>query len=309
MSIENADRNASTGGRKPPVVLAVAGSDPSGGAGIQADIKTCSSFGVYAMAAVTALTVQNTHGVEDFTSVSPEFIASQISVAASDIRPDAVKVGMLPSAEAVKAVAGVITELGLHNVVTDPLLISSSGRRMNDSLTKVVDSMKSNLFPFASLVTPNLPEALAFIGQDINEHLPDPVALAVEFMKSCGCRAVLLKGGHMEGDMSVDTLVSECSRKDAVEVAQFAMPRIDTVNSHGTGCVLSSAIACSLAMGRNMVDSVLSAKKYLSAALLGHSGVAIGSGHGPVDFNVRPALDYVSDKSSVIYHDYISISQ
>lgn len=251
-------------------ILTIAGSDCSGGAGIQADIKTISALGCYAMAAITSLTAQNTTGVSCVEGVSPEMVSKQIRMVFADIPPMAVKTGMLYSAEIVKVVAQTLKELEVQNLVVDPVMVSTSGSRLlsEDAIFNLV----TMLFPLAELVTPNKMEAEALTS------LTDPHAQADKLIEM-GCRNVLIKGGDSDNpDEKTDLLA--CS---SGEMFLFSLPAIKSSNTHGTGCTLSSAIASNLAMGYSLPESVEKAKRYVHNAIIGGINLNIGHGHGPVN--------------------------
>jgi hydroxymethylpyrimidine kinase/phosphomethylpyrimidine kinase len=254
-------------------VLSIAGSDPSGGAGIQADLKTFAALGCYGMAAITALTAQNTRGVSAVHVPPPEFLAAQIDAIFSDIAVDAVKIGMLGTPEIVAVVADRLSHWGARNIVLDPVLVATSG----DSLGApgVVEAMLEELIPLARLVTPNLPEVARLAGRPAPLDL-DAMQQAGEALAARGAKAVLVKGGHLQGE-AVDLLVV------AGGARAYAAPRIETRNTHGTGCTLSSAIAAFLARGAGLEDAVGDAKAYLTAALRSADRLEVGGGHGPVD--------------------------
>lgn len=263
---------------RPKTVLVIAGSDPSGGAGLQGDIKTCMANKVFAMGAVTALTVQNTLGVKYYQSVSPDLVSDQIRCVIEDVRPDAVKIGMLPSPETVKEVADIINEYSLQNVVTDPLLYSSSGHCMNRDVELTARAMEEFLFPLSYLVTPNLPEAEYFLSTKIVTEPEIRMAVAA-LLRKWECGAVLLKGGHFTGNISSDILsLSHDS------FFSYISPRVRTRNSHGTGCALSSVIACGLAKGLSINEALTDGKTFIYNALVGNAGVSFGHGNGPIDF-------------------------
>lgn len=256
-----------------PNLLSIAGSDPSGGAGIQADLKTFSALGCYGMAAITALTAQNTQGVSAVHIPPAEFVAQQIDAIFSDIQVHAVKIGMLASGAIVAAVADRLAAHGAKNIVLDPVLVATSG----DSLgaPDVVDAIIEHLFPLAILVTPNVPEAARLTGQSAAPDLTTLQELA-RAVQAKNCAAVLVKGGHMESDNADDVLF------DGTNLRTFTAPRIETENTHGTGCTLSSAIAANLAKGHTLADSITAAKAYLTAALESADKLNVGTGHGPV---------------------------
>lgn len=259
--------------------LTIAGSDSSGGAGIQADLKAFSAIGVYGMSAITAITAQNTTGVAGIMPVTPEIVMRQINAVASDIRPDAVKIGMLFNRPIIEAVADGIMDMKLYNVVLDPVMISTSGSRLleNDAIGVMVE----RLFPIADIVTPNRFEAEYLAGMKIDS--PDDVAKAADIILKKGAKSVLIKGGHFDGCSMTDSLFSQCEAPHC-----FSSPKIDTTNTHGTGCTLSSAIAAFLALGKSMAEAVTLAKEYLNAALLAGADVAVGHGHGPLNHFHNP---------------------
>lgn len=259
---------------KYPIVLTIAGSDSSGGAGIQADIKTMSAIGVYAASAVTAVTAQNTLGVDGVQGIDPDMVARQIDAVFSDLRPDAVKIGMLYSRSIVEAVADRFCHWHPQNVVLDPVMISTSGSRLIEE--DAVEAIKEKLFPFASLLTPNLMEAEHLTGIAI-----DGIAAARCIVEK-GCRAALVKGGHLDGDVAVDVLFADG------ELREYSSRRVVSVNTHGTGCTLSSAVASFLALGFPLAEAVGRAKTYLHSALVAGAGAAVGGGHGPVNHLFNP---------------------
>ena len=256
-----------------PNVLSIAGSDPSGGAGIQADLKTFAALGCYGMAVITALTAQNTQGVSGVHIPPAEFVAQQIDAIFADIEVSAVKIGMLGSPDVVEAVAQALKRHGAKNIVLDPVLVATSG----DSLGApgVVEAMRAHLLPLARVVTPNIPEAMRFTGLAEPQNVQDLAVLAGHFLE-LGAQAVLVKGGHMQGDKASDVLFEA----DQAEV--FSQPRVETKNTHGTGCTLSSAIAAQLAKGLDLPRAVESAKAYLTQALRDSVRLDVGHGHGPV---------------------------
>jgi hydroxymethylpyrimidine/phosphomethylpyrimidine kinase len=256
-----------------PIAVTIAGSDSGGGAGIQADLKTFSALGVYGASVITALTAQNTLGVQGIHDIPPAFVARQIDSVFSDLAVQAVKIGMLSQPAVIEAVAAGLQRHGAQNVVLDPVMIATSGDRL--LAPEAVDSLKTVLIPRALVITPNLPEAAALLGEPVAE---DETAMRGqgERLLKLGPGAVLMKGGHAAGDESADLLV------DAAGVQRFAAPRLATRNTHGTGCTLSSAIAAGLAKGLALRHAVAAAKAYVSAALAASEQLRIGSGHGPV---------------------------
>lgn len=251
-------------------VLTIAGSDCSGGAGIQADLKTMIMHGVYGMSAITALTAQNTTGVSGIFAVTPEFLRQQLDAVFTDIRPNAVKVGMVTSAPLIAVIAEQLRTYAAENIVVDPVMVSTSGARLMECGT--ITALTEKLFPLAALVTPNLVEAQALSGMDIRTKA-DMLAAARAIYTAYGC-AVLIKGGHCAGE--ADDLLYADGKE-----AWFCGRRIDTRNTHGTGCTLSSAIASNLARGYTLEEAVRRAKDYLSGAL--SAMLDLGAGSGPID--------------------------
>ena len=261
-----------------PNILSIAGSDPSGGAGIQADLKTLSALGCYGMAALTALTAQNTRGVTGVHVPPAAFVAAQIEAIFADVRVDAVKIGMLASPEIVAAVADCLARHRPAHIVLDPVLVATSG----DSLGApgVVDAMRARLFPLATLITPNLPEAATLAGAPEATDVEGLERLAALLHRQ-GARAVLVKGGHLSGAMAEDVLFADGA------VSRFCAPRVATINTHGTGCTLSSAIAAHLAQGLALEEAIRAAKDYLTEALRAGDRLDVGHGHGPVHHFAR----------------------
>lgn len=262
---------------KRKTVLSIAGSDCSGGAGIQADLKTMLANGVYGMTAVTALTVQNTMGVSSVMAVPPEFLEAELQAVFDDIYPDAVKIGMLMSEELAAVTAEVMRREKAANIVIDPVMVSTSGRELLDE--RAVERMIKELFPLADLITPNIPEAGKLLGRPIRDGAgrTEIECAARELAQRFGC-SVLIKGGHSTDDKSADDYLYLRHQGSGVWVEG---KRIDNPNSHGTGCTLSSAIASNLAKGFPMEESVRRAKAYLSKALA--AGLDLGKGNGPLD--------------------------
>ena len=256
------------------VVLSIAGSDSSGGAGIQADLKTMSAHGVYGMTAITALTAQNTTGVTGIVESTPEFLDAQIKACLEDIPADAVKTGMLPSPKQVEVVADNIREFKIANLVVDPVMVATSGSRLMKNSTS--DAMAKLLFPLAKVITPNIPEAESLSGMEI-KNKEDMQQVAKILGEKYGC-AVLVKGGHDLEDAN-DVLY------EGGTITWFKGQRIDNPNTHGTGCTLSSAIASNLALGYDLKTSIEKAKKYLTAAI--GANLNLGKGHGPLNHMVN----------------------
>ncbi|MCA1288460.1 bifunctional hydroxymethylpyrimidine kinase/phosphomethylpyrimidine kinase [Salipiger bermudensis] len=254
-----------------PNVLAIAGSDPSGGAGIQADLKSISANGAFAMAALTALTAQNTRGVSGIHLVPPDFVAAQIAAVLDDIEVDAVKIGMIASAEIARAVAGALQGKG-GAVVLDPVMIAKGGAALLQP--DAVEVLREHLLPRATLLTPNLPEAAHLLGTDPARDR-DAMARQGRALCALGPGAVLMKGGHLEGPDSPDCLVT------GTGCHWFDSPRIATRNTHGTGCTLSSALAAQLAHGLGLPEAVAAAKTYVARAIGDADALRVGHGHGP----------------------------
>ena len=256
-----------------PIAVTIAGSDSGGGAGIQADLKTFSALGVYGASVLTALTAQNTRGVQGIHDVPPGFIAQQIDSVFSDLPVRAVKIGMLSRPAAIETVAAGLERHAAQRVVLDPVMVAASGNRL--LVPEAVDTLRRVLLPKALVVTPNLPEAAALLDEPVAGDEAGMLRQA-RLILALGPRAVLVKGGHAEGAESVDLLVDEA------ETVRFAGPRIDTRNTHGTGCTLSSAIAAGLAKGLPLRESVARAKAFMNGAIRASDQLQIGSGHGPV---------------------------
>ena len=253
-------------------VLSIAGSDASGGAGIQADIKTMTMQGVYAMSVITALTAQNTTGVRSILESTPEFLADQLDAVFEDIAPDAVKIGMVPTAEQMKVIARRLAGYKAQNIVVDPVMVSTSGSKLMKG--EAVYALTRELLPLADLVTPNLLEAQILTGEAITDRETMERA-AEQIGRKYGC-AVLLKGGHFAGGAD-DVLYMEGSCR------WFLQERIENPNTHGTGCTLSSAIASNLAKGFSLPEAVEGAKRYLTGVL--QAGLDLGRGSGPLQHN------------------------
>ena len=255
------------------IAVTIAGSDSSGGAGIQADLKTFSALGIYGASIITALTAQNTCGVQGIHDVPPAFIAQQIDSVFSDLAVKAVKIGMLSRPAAIEAVTNGLARYGVETVVLDPVMVATSGDRL--LAPEAVDLLRRALIPRALIVTPNLPEAAALLDEPV---AADEAAMQrqAERLLALGPRAVLIKGGHVEGDESVDILLDADGR-----MQRFAAPRIATRNTHGTGCTFASAIAAHLASGLAPEEAMAAAKLYLTEAL--RASYAVGEGHSGVN--------------------------
>lgn len=265
-------------------VLCIAGSDSAGGAGIQADLKTCSALGCYGMTAITAITAQNTLGVRGIEGVSAAMLHAQIAAVVEDVGVDAVKIGMLHTPEAVRVVAAAITHYRLPHVVLDPVMVASSGDRLIEPST--AQALVHALFPLAEVVTPNLDEAAWLIGRSI-AGVTDLDGAARDIL-GLGAHAVVLKGGHLPGDWVVDVLALNQHTLHRLESA-----RIPTRNSHGTGCTLSSAIAAHLALGDDVPSAVEKARAYIVGAIAAGADVQTGRGHGPLNHGWAPKAQVV----------------
>lgn len=252
-------------------VLTVAGSDCSGGAGIQADLKTMTALGVYGMSVVTSLTVQNTTGVYAIADASPEFVSQQLDAVFCDIRPDAVKIGMVSNAENIKTIEKKLKEYKVENIVVDPVMVSTSRCRL--LAAEAEDNLVKLLLPLATLITPNIPEAEVLSGMQIRSK--ETMYKAAKIIASKNVKNVLIKGGHLE-DCADDLLYCWNGR-----IYWFEAKRIDNPNTHGTGCTLSSAIACGLAEGMALDKSIAFAKEYLTGAL--SANLNLGKGSGPLN--------------------------
>jgi len=255
-----------------PNVLAIAGVDPSGGAGVLADIKAISANGAYAMGVVTALTAQNTRGVSGIELVSPEFVARQIDAVFDDIRVDAVKIGMVATAAIARTIAAALRRHNAKHIVLDPVMIAKSGDRLLAG--DAVAAIRNVLIPLAEVITPNLPEAAALLGRDEAHDVAGMRTTAAELL-GLGSTAVLLKGGHLPGPEATDVLA------DADGLREFTAPRVATKNTHGTGCTLSSALAALLPV-MPRAEAIRAAKAYLTEALKHADELTVGHGHGPV---------------------------
>ena len=262
-------------------VLSIAGSDSGGGAGIQADIKTISALGVYATTAITAVTAQNTCGVSSIEPVSPLLVKAQIEAVLSDIGADAIKIGMLHNMATAKAVSEAIVQYNPQYVILDPVMISTSGHKLIEDET--IDFIRNTLMKQASLITPNIDEAALLAQCEIKKK--KEVYTAAEKLLNTGCQAVLMKGGHLKGETMTDILFTK--NKNPLVLKE---KHITSQNTHGTGCTLSSAIASYLALGQQLEDAVIAAKRYITQAIEAGSTVTVGKGYGPLNhfFNPTP---------------------
>lgn len=256
-----------------PVALTIAGSDSSGGAGIQADLKTFAASGVYGASVITALTAQNTLGVTAIHQVPADFVTAQIDAVFGDLDVRAVKIGMVAQREVIEAIVAGLTRWSPRHVVLDPVMVATSGDRL--LAPEAITALRTQLIPRAEIITPNLPEAAALLGEAVAAG-EDDIAGQGRRLLALGCAHVLIKGGHGQGAESIDYLIG------AEGVIALASPRIATRNTHGTGCSLSSAIAAELAKGADLESAVRSAKAYISAAIAAADRLDVGKGHGPV---------------------------
>jgi hydroxymethylpyrimidine/phosphomethylpyrimidine kinase len=251
------------------VALTIAGSDSSGGAGIQADLKTFQAHGVFGMSAITAVTVQNTQKVYDIQEIEPRIVHDQITCLFADVKIDAVKIGMVSSIELIKAIARALMAVNPPPVVLDPVMISKSGYPLLNQNAR--DALVDNLFPLAEVITPNIYEAEALIGKKINTV--DEMKNAAQEILNLGTKKVVVKGGHLEEDRATDVLY------DGKEYKELHSHRVKTKNTHGTGCTFSSAIAANIALGKEFFQAVSLAKEYITGAI--EHSLSIGQGHGP----------------------------
>ena len=285
LKVNNAEQGCSTSLPTPQrhyrVVLSIAGSDSSGGAGIQADLKTLSALGVYGATAITALTAQNTNGVHSQLATPPQMVYDQIVATVEDIHPSVIKIGMLANAEVVNAVADALTRYSIP-IILDPVIVSSSGHRLLsiDAQEVVIE----RLLPIATLLTPNIPEMEALTAMPLSTS--DEKCDAARHLISLGAQAILLKGGHEQGETKSDTLYQKTS--EGIISTHFSTPTIATRNIHGTGCTLSSAIAAYMARGYSLERAISKAKTYIFEAIKAGADIAIGSGYGPVNHLYNP---------------------
>lgn len=261
---------------RPPVALTIAGSDSSGGAGVQADLKTFHAHGVYGASAITALTAQSTTGVTGIVAVDPAFVVEQIETTVADLPPDAVKTGMLANAAIVEAVAEAADRHAWERFVVDPVMVATTGALLLEE--DAVAALRGRLIPRATIATPNGPEAAALLGRAV-ETPDDQEAAARAIVEELGAGAALVKGGDLEGAEVVDVLW------DGATVRRFADPRIETTSTHGSGCALASAIAARLARGAGLVEAVEGARAWVRAGI--ESAPPLGGGRGPLDLFPR----------------------
>ena len=256
-----------------PIALTIAGSDSSGGAGIQADLKSFAALGVFGASVITALTAQNTRSVAAIHAVPAGFVTAQIDAVFGDLDVRAVKIGMVAEFSVIEAIAAGLQRWSPRHVVLDPVMVATSGDRL--LAADAVEGLRKKLIPRAALITPNLPEAAALLGETI---AIDEAAIESQGRRllALGCPAVLIKGGHGQGAESIDYLIR------AGGIIALSAPRIATNNTHGTGCSLSSAIAAGLAKGQDMETAVRNAKSFVGAAIAAADGLGVGRGHGPI---------------------------
>jgi hydroxymethylpyrimidine/phosphomethylpyrimidine kinase len=253
-----------------PNILSIAGTDPTGGAGIQADLKTIAALGGYGMAVVTALVAQNTQGVRAVQEISPEFLTAQLDAVFDDVRVDAVKIGMLANAGIISAVARVLDRRRPPYVILDPVMVAASGDRLLAG--NAVAALRDELLPLSDLITPNIPEAADLLG---DREATDVQAMRLQAQKFA--QNILLKGGHLSTADSTDILIADAT------VYELSAPRVNTRNTHGTGCTLSSAVATLRPQKSGWFEAVSAAKEYLTGALRAADQLEVGHGHGPVD--------------------------
>ncbi len=262
-----------------PSVLTIAGSDSGGGAGIQADLKTFSALGCYGTSAITAVTIQNTLGVQGIHSIPAEIVAAQIRAVMDDIRPAAIKVGMVHTASQAYVISETIGEYPGVPLIFDPVMVSTSGHKLIEDDT--IAALKAGLFKSADLLTPNLDEAALLSGITILSH--DDMYSAAKLLVDQGCKAVLLKGGHLDGPVIKDIYVDAAGHSEV-----FVSAHVRTPNTHGTGCTLSAAIAANLSLGLTLLEAIGKAKVYLSLALEQGCNVKTGNGSGPLNHSFDP---------------------
>ena len=255
-----------------PNVLTIAGTDPTGGAGIQADLKAFSANGAYGMSVVTAVVAQNTRGVGSIVAMEPGFVAEQIAAVFEDVRVDAVKIGMVANAGIADAITQSLDTYAQCPVVLDPVMVAKSGDHLLNQ--DDVNAIRERLVPRATLITPNLPEASVLLGRDVEMSSLEEMRESLNGLRALGAEWVLLKGGHLGGEESIDILTGQ-------ETVELTAPRVDTINDHGTGCTLSAAIAALLPR-HGYVEAVRRAKDYLTQALRHADELDVGAGHGPV---------------------------
>lgn len=272
-----------------PTVLSIAGSDSGGGAGIQADLKTFSSLGVYGATAITAITAQNTQGVHSQFALPPQMVYDQIIAVMEDIHPSVIKIGMLSNVQVAAVVADALERYSIP-IILDPVMVSSSGHRLLSAEAQEV--LKERLLPMAQLVTPNIPEMEAL--SDMPLLTISDKYNAAKHLLSLGVQSVLLKGGHEEGEVKVDILYQKSPQ--GIVTCSFSSDTLNTRNIHGTGCTLSSAIAAYMARGLDLKDAVSSAKIYISEAIKAGADISVGKGYGPVNHLFNPLKMMINEE-------------
>ena len=266
-----------------PIVLSIAGSDSGGGAGIQADLKTISALGCFGTTAITALTAQNTLGITDIHPIPVDFVKVQINAVMDDLKPSAIKIGMVHSAELAVGIAEVLSKYPDVPIIFDPVMVATSGDRLIAG--DIVETLKEHLFPVAELLTPNMDEAAVLAGIEIRT-LSDMRVAALRIMRY-GCNSVLIKGGHLKGPDLFDVYLD---KEDNERI--YRSSAVDTINTHGTGCSLSSAIASFIALGNDINTSIANSKNYIQNAIEQGRNVKTGSGHGPINHFFDPQKLY-----------------
>ena len=272
-----------------PTVLSIAGSDSGGGAGIQADLKTFSSLGVYGTTAITAITAQNTQGVHSQFALPPQMVYDQIIAVMEDIHPSVIKIGMLSNLQVAAVVADALERYSIP-IILDPVMVSSSGHRLLS--VEAQEVLKERLLPMAQLVTPNIPEMEAL--SDMPLLTISDKYNAAKHLLSLGVQSVLLKGGHEEGEVKVDILYQKSPQ--GIVTCSFSSDTLNTRNIHGTGCTLSSAIAAYMARGLDLKDAVSSAKIYITEAIKAGADISVGKGYGPVNHLFNPLKMLVNEE-------------
>ncbi|MCL2132053.1 MAG: bifunctional hydroxymethylpyrimidine kinase/phosphomethylpyrimidine kinase [Lentimicrobiaceae bacterium] len=275
-------------------ILTIAGSDSGGGAGIQADIKTISALGGFAASAITAVTVQNTLGVSNIHDIPCNIVAEQIDAVLSDFAVKAIKIGMINQADLVDVIASAIKKHRVEYVVVDPVMVATSGDKLMQNAT--IEKLKKELFPLATIITPNLHEAAVLLGTAINNA--EEMESAAAKLGSFGSKSVLIKGGHLSDNEMIDVLWVNYEAENEEEIHTFSVPKIETKNLHGTGCTLSAAIAVFLAYGKDIPQAVELAKKYVTIAIAAGKNMHIGKGNGPVNHFFDPQKLRINNQNS-----------
>lgn len=271
--------------KKYPIILSIAGSDSSGGAGIQADLKAISALGAYGATAITAITVQNTTGVRSIHAIPSEYVRGQIEAVMDDIMPDAIKIGMINDIEIVHVIAESIRKYHPQHVVFDPVMVSTSGCKLVED--NAIEALTKELMPLTDLITPNLDEAIVLTGKKIRDL--KEMEIASKKLLAFGSKAVLVKGGHLSGENMYDVL----QLKDREKPYIFTGQHVESKNVHGTGCTLSSSIATFLAYGLDMPEAVSKAKEYVANAIDAGKDIMIGHGNGPLNHFYNPTKMHI----------------